>query len=410
MRQRGKVHSPGADAPAPRGAGADAGTVTKERTDTRSLSHTTHASSMGKRSRRRRTAAPAPPEAPTPCPAPTIQLKDSVQERCKGKVGLELAREVVDAGLEQIGGTRKTVGSALRNHYSGIKESHVMRMLELASKFPFPGVVNENSLVVPREVLPLSVGFVVRKERFNQRGEWLVDDLSFETLGQACTRLMKSAIVTSPEGATAILESVEDGLRRFAHMQWLFAIGMTSTPSNYAIINMFLHNLIPAGLARVRIGRSSTDGTGVYATRQIEEGELITAYPCDVVGVNCGNGQMRVFRRNGEALTRTEGAMYAHYFAVIEGSDVKIAGSPDNATPAACAHLINDGETLDASDFGQEDLLRYTQQSFAKQNCQFVNFAGVCLVAVATRRIKAGAEVLTCYGAEHFASANRGIL
>lgn len=149
---------------------------------------------MGKRSRRRRTAEPSAVAVPVPPPPPVIQLRDGVQERCKGKVGLELARELVDAGLEQVGGTRKTIGSALRKHLCDEAEGHVKRMLKVSTRFPFPGIITEPSLVVPKQVLPLSVSYAVAQERFDKHGQWLVENLNFDTLGKECTRLMQSSI------------------------------------------------------------------------------------------------------------------------------------------------------------------------------------------------------------------------
>ena len=90
--------------------------------------------------------------------------------------------------------------------------------------------------------------------------------------------------------------------------------------------------------------------------------------------------------------------MLSLYAAEVDGTRVIVAGDPAIYSNESCGHLINDGAAITKADYGVEDILCYTEDSLACQNCVFVPLGGLAVAVVATRSVKKNEELLTGYG------------
>jgi len=162
-------------------------------------------------------------------------------------------------------------------------------------------------------------------------------------------------------------------------------------------------------LNRCRVDSSDLHGNGLFVTRTIEEGELITFYPGDAVILWSGG------HRTEAGVPDGTGVIFgAHVpddqrdvIVALESMDYEISatglislvGDPERASdPGYLGHFANDAVTC-ASPYLREE---YEAQSLARSNARHVTVEGCHYATLATRTIAAGEEVLVSYGADYW--------
>ena len=138
----------------------------------------------------------------------------------------------------------------------------------------------------------------------------------------------------------------------------------------------------------------------VFAQCDIKRGELITVHPCHYITINLGNSHAYFPAQSTRApVTEVFAKVLYQYSAEVQGTPFSICADPNEpAHPSACAHLINDGFTLENKDFSYDQLYEYISKSAEAQNAHFVTLAGFCVVAVASKDIGKGQEIFASYG------------
>lgn len=164
----------------------------------------------------------------------------------------------------------------------------------------------------------------------------------------------------------------------------------------------------PASLNNVVARPSPVHGTGVFATRDIQAGELVTLYPADaiveVIGGSMGNcvpsEKLQDFC-NGSAkkMKRVLKNQREYRFNVTD--TVGIVGFPKfDQNPAYLGHMINDGARANSN---LRSVPIYVAVTLKKMNCKFHICKATRHVAViATRDMKKGEECFVSYGARYW--------
>ena len=162
---------------------------------------------------------------------------------------------------------------------------------------------------------------------------------------------------------------------------------------------------LPSKLFPVALGKSSVHGQGVFATRDIDAGELLTLYPADAFVLVC---------EDRCHVTRTAEHFGGHdrllhlirfYSQTLQdqGREVRVIGDPRAASdPAYCGHMIN----CAVGRPGQGRMSYKMQKAlWNRHNAKPVNIHSKAHFAfVATRPIPKGQELLTYYGAGYWMS------
>ena len=172
-------------------------------------------------------------------------------------------------------------------------------------------------------------------------------------------------------------------------------------------------------LDRCRIGPSTVPdaGTGLFATRNIRAGELITLYPGDALlywkdgrdtsssrtcsGVVFG-AHIPDEQRDAERVTSES----ARQYEVCASSTLSCVGDPrrdDN--PAYLGHFANDGSVCASV----EAVDAYRKATRVVQNADHVTLEGCQLATQATRDISTGDEIFVSYGEGYWLSHLAGI-
>jgi hypothetical protein len=165
-------------------------------------------------------------------------------------------------------------------------------------------------------------------------------------------------------------------------------------------------------LNRVTVAPSPIHGNGVFATRQIVPGEIITLYPGDAT-LRFGP---RYSQDHGKDFAATHDCIIAPHVpdpirdmkAVISkcqaysygvGKGFAVVGFPELAHDCAyLGHMCNDGASLNAG----EEHLAYLSKCNAANNASFKTMLDAHVVVVATRPIEPGDEVLVEYGPSYW--------
>lgn len=184
--------------------------------------------------------------------------------------------------------------------------------------------------------------------------------------------------------------------------------------------NPFILNTLMAGvdfndekIHKVEVKESKTHGLGVFATRDINKGELITYYPAHYVMLYPEKGEkytkvkygvlggITVSRKNlavPENLRDYEFEINSYY---------SIAGDPriyDNLTYVG--HMINDGarghSTLDNYNPQDEELYKIVVKAKCNAVLQFEQNGLLSVKVTAIKNIKKGEEILAPYGYEYW--------
>ncbi len=173
-------------------------------------------------------------------------------------------------------------------------------------------------------------------------------------------------------------------------------------------------------LRRARVGASALAGRGVFATRALAPGELVTCYPADAIVVSRGrdrgvDGVTRgvIWGAHVDAGLRDAQKLAAEWsthneLAPFAGGVYSIVGHPELAGDASyLGHFANDAAALDAA-AGDGGVEEYEEASSRLANAANAPLEGVHVGVVATRAIAAGDEVLVSYGADFWRTRRGG--
>ena len=162
---------------------------------------------------------------------------------------------------------------------------------------------------------------------------------------------------------------------------------------------------LPRRMFPVVVGASPLHGRGVFATRDIAEGELLTLYPPDGLAYFQGGRVQCISDADDEHET-----FMMRFYAQQLSQTVQLLGDPDqDQDPAYIGHLINDSVGPPGSRSPEE-----LEAAWALHNARPVSvYTQVEVAFVATRPIEKGDEILTtygsCYWANHEALSNIGV-
>mmetsp|Transcript_37642 Transcript_37642/g.67802 ORF Transcript_37642/g.67802 Transcript_37642/m.67802 type:complete len:373 (-) Transcript_37642:106-1224(-) len=155
-------------------------------------------------------------------------------------------------------------------------------------------------------------------------------------------------------------------------------------------------------------------GNGVFASRDIERGELITLYPGDAVliqdstagedvaapvGVMFGN-HVNIGDRDTSGVTTHEARSYEMeintYTSIVADPRIDIEGC------AYMGHVCNDGAALHEFDKVSREI--YTAATAESCNAEHIVMEGAHMGTIATRAIKNGEEIFVSYGEGYWLS------
>ena len=178
-------------------------------------------------------------------------------------------------------------------------------------------------------------------------------------------------------------------------------------------------SLLRTRLPKLRLNRCyvaqstiSNAGRGLFASRDILNGELITLYPGDgllvwnttvgdfggEVGVMFGS-HVQGEDRNANRVSTDE----ARSFELKIGPRHSIVADPLlTSDPAYLGHMINDGAILTRRDNVARQL--YSKTTVARHNAAFFVMEGSHFVTVATKRISKDEEIFVSYGEGYWMS------
>jgi hypothetical protein len=210
---------------------------------------------------------------------------------------------------------------------------------------------------------------------------------------------------------------------------------MPSSPSISEVVEFMLvtmvHKKIPIGRMRetfsrspvlgelvpspVRLGDSPISGNGLFATRDIQAGEILTFYPCDVyidkVAEGGSPGKVLVTCANVADRSRVQ-ALVADATYRFDDRDFAFIGDPKmNRDPWFLGHMANDSVCIKGN--GDQDLQRaiiYTKCALQHGNAEFTpvrhRHHTVSIGIESVRSISAGDEILVGYGPAYWLAAS----
>jgi len=164
-----------------------------------------------------------------------------------------------------------------------------------------------------------------------------------------------------------------------------------------------------------RVGPSPLHGNGVFANRDIAQGEIVTLYPEDYLlqHNDCSSGarvDIHVKQLNSNANRDLKINTLEDYAidisvlsTVVDGVVFKLSGDPALTTRGWLGHLVNDCAALENST--SADLCTYLSKSTTDYNCVFHHFIKLGkphVAVVSIRPITIGKEVLVSYGSVHW--------
>jgi hypothetical protein len=161
---------------------------------------------------------------------------------------------------------------------------------------------------------------------------------------------------------------------------------------------------------------SKVHGRGVFATRFIPKGTLVTMYPAHVV----------LFAQNADVSVAWPGAQFKEAFGQHDWEDAarnlddyifcfskhRILAHPSlDRDPKFFGHFINDGASIESLDGIRADpngsyigrpIEYYKKLSFKRQNVKFVKFGELACGIEASKNIEPGTELLATYSVQYW--------
>lgn len=164
-----------------------------------------------------------------------------------------------------------------------------------------------------------------------------------------------------------------------------------------------------------RLGDAGAKGRGVFATRPVKKGQVVTLYPCHMLCTRTDAtwGQPMIIATRALSTGEAESLCdYGQFLSrTADGKVYQLIGDPSHPfEPHGCGHMINDphpaAETICTRPGSPEELwrafLEYELRIKGAMNCVLEPFEGLGVLCVATRDIAEGEEVLAPYGYEYW--------
>ncbi len=173
---------------------------------------------------------------------------------------------------------------------------------------------------------------------------------------------------------------------------------------------MIMRSIVVDFLDKVKLGNSSGRGRGVFATKDIKVGELITCYPGDLIKFiirtlpdGREENQITLSDRYSDFITAngTKPDIDFSYFFRVDKLYGIIGDKELDNDPNYLGHFINDFCRTDGINH-QRNML-YAKISIENSNCAIVpGFKGHHVVVIATVDIKKDDELFTTYGLDYW--------
>eukprot|EP00547_Thalassionema_nitzschioides_P008133 CAMPEP_0194227894 /NCGR_PEP_ID=MMETSP0156-20130528/43095_1 /TAXON_ID=33649 /ORGANISM="Thalassionema nitzschioides, Strain L26-B" /LENGTH=327 /DNA_ID=CAMNT_0038960391 /DNA_START=35 /DNA_END=1018 /DNA_ORIENTATION=+ len=191
-----------------------------------------------------------------------------------------------------------------------------------------------------------------------------------------------------------------------------------------------LNQLYKKCLKSVKVDESSIEGAGMglFATKNIKAGSIISLYPVHAVGVTSEtetsttttytalrSDDQSYFDDDGR---NTQTADYVHFLIgsrpfggnsksipFREDETLFVDVNPNRAVSSPwLGHYINDGAIVEKNN--EEGVLDYYRETNNAKNCVHIPFGpSPILASVTTKKVKKGDEFFTCYGCSYWMDA-----
>lgn len=164
-------------------------------------------------------------------------------------------------------------------------------------------------------------------------------------------------------------------------------------------------------LDRCAVAKSELHGEGLFATRDLEEGELITFYPGDalLIWADADRSPDRdvslFFGAHVPEAERTRDVLgsQAREYEMTATATMSVVGDPARRDdPAYLGHFANDGASCSSPETAAREA--YNQATYAACNAAHLTLEGCHTGTRAIRPIPKGAEVLVSYGENYWLS------
>jgi hypothetical protein len=160
----------------------------------------------------------------------------------------------------------------------------------------------------------------------------------------------------------------------------------------------------------VYIDQSKVDvnGIGIFASRNIPSGEIVTFYPSHYAVFNTGMKDWRIIMTSpwieNKQLVYSDDYRLSYAFDVEK--EYSIVGHPDLIQyPNFIGHIVNDGARGHFTYHNHQDEYFYNIVSLEKRNVKFQTFTSsnfILVGIVSTKDIKKDEELLVSYGYEYW--------
>jgi len=182
-------------------------------------------------------------------------------------------------------------------------------------------------------------------------------------------------------------------------------------------LNLYRTRFPDLRLNRCFVGAESTipgAGRGLFASRDIEAGEIITLYPGDVIiawGKSVGDfsGKVSVLfgnhvkKEDQQAVGKRLSSNSARSYEIKIGDHHSLVADPLLANyPAYLGHIANDSAMLNSNKKASLD--KYRIASEKGHNAAYFEMEGSHLAQVATKSIMKGEEIFVSYGSDYWCS------
>lgn len=166
---------------------------------------------------------------------------------------------------------------------------------------------------------------------------------------------------------------------------------------------------------KVHIKKSSIHGNGLFASKDIKSGEIITFYPGDILVYYPDKNRNEInnvvgyifseeLKDNKELNTAfNNNKKYYKDYQLVVNETYSIIGVPEiNENPMYLGHICNDG----ARGHTEKDKQIYEKVSVIKSNAYFKNIHDCMMAVTAIKDIKKDDEILVTYGHGYWLSRN----
>ncbi len=158
---------------------------------------------------------------------------------------------------------------------------------------------------------------------------------------------------------------------------------------------------------KCEVRKSPKRGLGLFATKSLRSGEIITLYPADGVSVyfDCDCGRRAAFVHTFPGMDAVMEAVYSMDVPAVAGRKCNIVGNPNDIDdPAYLGHMANDVAQLKTTASPQEITIyeRVAEKGANAVLCIDREDRPTAALVVARRNIQSGEEIFVSYGAHYW--------